>query len=417
MKILVVSLVLVSSCVCQTTNILSNGWLSGNSVPSSCRSGVSPTFYDWSTYRVYDCLNDNYSLRSSGGSTVANTAAILKGDGAGNAIAATSANVASLWAGGLCAAGYMKGNGTCDAGTAQVFPGVGVANSTGAAWGPSYTVGTGASNLVQLDGAGRLPGVSAALLTNFPTFNQNTTGTAAGLTAQYIDWNAAPGTANSIANKPTVPTVAVTASVLKGNGAGGAIAATSGVDFAPPSNGLAILKGNGLGGFASATSGSDYAPATPAGTAILKSNGVGGFSGAVSSVDYAPSVPLTLGLLAGNNAGGFNVATPNVQYALPGADQIKVLNDFTGQKSLGGVYNNVGGPIFVSVIVTCPAGQGAQILLGPTNPPTLIVAQQNAGSGVQSTYTMNSFVVNNQYFKVTAGAGCTVFRWFEFSTF
>lgn len=46
---------------------------------------------------------------------------------------------------------------------------------------------------------------SAANLTNFPTLNQNTTGTAAGLTAQYIDWNASSG-GSSIKNKPTIPT-------------------------------------------------------------------------------------------------------------------------------------------------------------------------------------------------------------------
>lgn len=45
------------------------------------------------------------------------------------------------------------------------------------------------------------PNGSAAALTSFPTLNQNTTGTAAGLTAQYVDWNASSGGA-SIANKP-----------------------------------------------------------------------------------------------------------------------------------------------------------------------------------------------------------------------
>lgn len=42
---------------------------------------------------------------------------------------------------------------------------------------------------------------------DFPTLNQNTTGTAAGLTAQYIDWNAGSG-GSSIANKPTLGTMA-----------------------------------------------------------------------------------------------------------------------------------------------------------------------------------------------------------------
>ena len=44
----------------------------------------------------------------------------------------------------------------------------GVCNSTGSAWGTSYAVGTGANDLVQLNGSAQLPAVSAALLTNFP---------------------------------------------------------------------------------------------------------------------------------------------------------------------------------------------------------------------------------------------------------
>jgi len=43
-------------------------------------------------------------------------------------------------------------------------------------------IGTGASNYVQLNASSQLPAVSAALLTNFPTLNQNTTGSAATLT-------------------------------------------------------------------------------------------------------------------------------------------------------------------------------------------------------------------------------------------
>lgn len=64
------------------------------------------------------------------------------------------------------------------------YPGAGVASSTGSAWGTSYTVGTSANNLVQLNASSQLPAVSAALLTSFPTLNQNTTGTAAGITGK-----------------------------------------------------------------------------------------------------------------------------------------------------------------------------------------------------------------------------------------
>ncbi len=65
----------------------------------------------------------------------------------------------------------------------MVYPGAGVANSTGSAWGASYTVGTGDNDLVQLNSSGQLPAVSAANLTNFPTLNQSTTGNAATATA------------------------------------------------------------------------------------------------------------------------------------------------------------------------------------------------------------------------------------------
>ena len=48
-------------------------------------------------------------------------------------------------------------SGGSTGGGSMVYPGAGVANSTGSAWGTSYTVGVGASNLPQLDSAGGLP--------------------------------------------------------------------------------------------------------------------------------------------------------------------------------------------------------------------------------------------------------------------
>jgi len=59
----------------------------------------------------------------------------------------------------------------------MVYPGAGVANSTGSAWGTSYGVGTSANDLVQLNGSSQLPAVSGALLTNLPFMSLTTTGT------------------------------------------------------------------------------------------------------------------------------------------------------------------------------------------------------------------------------------------------
>ena len=50
----------------------------------------------------------------------------------------------------------------------MVYPGAGVPMSTGSAWGTSYTVGTAANKLVQLNSSSQLPAVSGALLTHLP---------------------------------------------------------------------------------------------------------------------------------------------------------------------------------------------------------------------------------------------------------
>lgn len=83
--------------------------------------------------------------------------------------------------GGAGPAGPAGVTGAAGPAGPTVYPGAGVPNSTGSAWGTSYTAGTAANNLVQLNSSGQLPAVSAALLTSFPAFNQNTTGTAAGI--------------------------------------------------------------------------------------------------------------------------------------------------------------------------------------------------------------------------------------------
>ena len=61
----------------------------------------------------------------------------------------------------------------------MTYPGAGVPLSTGSAWGTSYTVGTAANNLVQLNGAGQLPAVPGTLLTS--TFTGTLVGSATTL--------------------------------------------------------------------------------------------------------------------------------------------------------------------------------------------------------------------------------------------
>ncbi|MDE2102347.1 MAG: hypothetical protein KGL39_34190 [Patescibacteria group bacterium] len=58
-------------------------------------------------------------------------------------------------------------------GASMIYPGAGVANSTGSAWGASYGVGSAANDLLQVGAGGTIP--SSVV----PTLNQDTTGTAA----------------------------------------------------------------------------------------------------------------------------------------------------------------------------------------------------------------------------------------------
>ncbi len=77
------------------------------------------------------------------------------------------------------------------AGAAQVYPGAGIANSTGSAWGTSYTTtGTGTVLALATSPTFVTPVLGTPTSGNFstgtftwPTFNQNTTGTAANITA------------------------------------------------------------------------------------------------------------------------------------------------------------------------------------------------------------------------------------------
>jgi hypothetical protein len=86
-------------------------------------------------------------------------------------------------------------------------------------------VGTSASNLVQLNASAQLPAVSAALLTNFPTLNQSTSGTAAGLSGTPALPNGTTATTQSQADASTK--VATTAYVDTGLGGKLATAGTA----------------------------------------------------------------------------------------------------------------------------------------------------------------------------------------------
>lgn len=78
-------------------------------------------------------------------------------------------------------------------------------------------------------GAAAAPTFRSLVAADVPTLNQNTTGTAAGLTAAYIDWNAGSGGA-SILNKPSLSTDNSTANHALIKDAGGNIANSTATD-------------------------------------------------------------------------------------------------------------------------------------------------------------------------------------------
>jgi hypothetical protein len=105
---------------------------------------------------------------------------------------------------------YSWGTPSATAGMIMTWPtSAGIALYNGANdWGTSITDNSANWNTAYGWGnhanAGYLVSTSsAANMTNFPTFNQDTTGNAGGLTSAFIDWNALSGGA-SILNKPII---------------------------------------------------------------------------------------------------------------------------------------------------------------------------------------------------------------------
>lgn len=200
----------------------------------------------------------------------------------------------------------------------------------------------------------------------WPTFNQNTTGSAAKwTTARTLAGNSVDGSANvTFSNKFIVQGTtdaglsgaqflgALGTGLVKNTTSTGVLSiATSGTDYAPATSGTSILYGNGSGGFSNVTVGSGLsfsagtlsasgsgtvtsvsvvsanglagtvanATTTPAitlstsVTGVLKGNGTA-ISAAVSGTDYAPATSGT-SILKGNGTGGFSNATSGTDYA------------------------------------------------------------------------------------------------------
>lgn len=131
-------------------------------------------FRDRYLYLQYG-LDPSTNARIDAGASGADVQATTGTYGAGIGADAYGAYFMVLQAGSWTHGATGTGCSSFDGGICMVaatpmgYPGAGVANSTGSAWGISYTVGTAANNLVQLNGSAQLPAVSGALLTNVPS--------------------------------------------------------------------------------------------------------------------------------------------------------------------------------------------------------------------------------------------------------
>lgn len=305
---------------------------------------------------------------------------------------------------------------------------------------PAITLGTSLTGILRGNGTALV----AAVASDFPVLNQNTTGTAANITGIAAVPNGGTGLTSVTlggmlvgngSSALSVVTPGTTGYVWTSNGAGmspswqpatggggGGSGTVTSVSVAT-ANGFAgsvanasttpaitmtvtvsgMLKGNGTA-VAAAVSGTDYAPGTSAlATGIVKSTtGTGALSIAVAGTDYtAGTAALATGLLKNTTAtGAHTIATAGMDYSAgtaalatgilkttttTGALSVAVAGDFpTLNQNTTGTASNVTGVVAV-------ANGGTGLSSAPAN------GQIDIGNGTNFTRTT-----------ITAGSGITV---------
>ena len=137
--------------------------------------------------------------------------------------------------------------------SSMVYPGAGIPNSTGSAWGTPYTT-SGSGTVLALNNSPSFTtpvlGVATATTVNGLSLTSNTTGfaVAGGTTSKTL----------TVSNSLTLSGTDGSTLNVGSGGTLGSAAYTASTAFAPAYTTSSVLKGNGSGGFTAAVAGTDY---------------------------------------------------------------------------------------------------------------------------------------------------------------
>jgi hypothetical protein len=198
-------------------------------------------------------------------------------------------------------------------GASMVYPGAGIANSTGSAWGTSYTT-TGSGTVVALAtspsfitpilGTPQSGDFSTGTFT-WPIFNQNTTGTASNVTGTVAVGNGGTG-------------ATTLTGVLKGNGTSAFTVASAGTDYVAPgaftTSGLTMATARLLGRTTAGTGAAEEisvgAGLTLSGGTLVNAGATSPIGGSNTQVQFNDG-----GVFAGNSNFTFNKTTTQIAIA------------------------------------------------------------------------------------------------------
>jgi len=166
----------------------------------------------------------------------------------------------------------------------MVYPGAGIPNSTGTAWGTSYTTsGSGSVIALATSPVFVTPTLGTPISGNFstgtftwPTFNQNTTGTAANVTGTVAIINGGTGQTTASAGFNALSPITTTGDLILGNGTNSATRLGIGAStYVLTSNGTTASWAAATGGVSQIVAGTNVTISPVGGTGVVTINASG----------------------------------------------------------------------------------------------------------------------------------------------